>query len=43
MPHPIKTLINTSTDSVYLDFIQKSASVGTWEYDTNLSLLHWGL
>lgn len=36
-------LSNTTTDSVYLDFIQKAASIGTWEYDAKLLTLHWGL
>ncbi|GAA4238447.1 PAS domain-containing sensor histidine kinase [Postechiella marina] len=43
MAYPPNSLSNTSTDSVYLDFIQKAASIGTWEYDTKLLTLHWAL
>jgi PAS domain S-box-containing protein len=43
MQRPSKTKLMPSTDSVYLDFILNSASIGTWEYVIKEQGLHWGL
>ena len=40
MLNPIKTIAPTQ-DSIYLNFIQKHASIGTWEYDVKKTSLHW--
>lgn len=43
MARPSKARLSPSTDSVYLDFILNSASIGTWEYVIKEQSLHWGL
>jgi len=43
MSHPTKTTSQPSTDSVYLDFLLNSASIGIWEYNVKQVTLYWGL
>ena len=41
MPNPTKPLTSSQNDSFLLEFIQKYASIGTWQYDIEQRSLHW--
>lgn len=43
MPYSTKSISQTTSDGHYLNFIQKSVSIGIWEYDLNPSILHWDI